>query len=91
MLGTVKEAWENDVFTQSLSSFGSFCEMLGMSRLPDFFSAHNFHRVQDWSAQPLDGEGQAMQASILDRSQVMLSTLGDHYRTLTRNSTSHSA
>ncbi|KAF2500371.1 ARM repeat-containing protein [Lophium mytilinum] len=69
MLGTVKEAWQNDEFSQSLSSFGSFCEMLGMSQLPDFFSAHSFQRVQDWSAQSLDGEGQAMQASILERSQ----------------------
>lgn len=77
MLAMVKEAWQNDELTQSLSTFRSFCEMLSMSRLPDFFSAHNFHRVQDWSDQPLDSEGQAMQASILDRSQVRLSKLED--------------
>lgn len=71
MLITIKEAWQNDDFTKSLSSFQSFCDMVAMGRLPDFFSTHNFQGIQDWSSQPLDTEGQAMQANILERSQVL--------------------
>lgn len=71
MLITIKEAWQNEDFTKSLSSFQSFCDMLAMGRLPDFFSAHNFQGIQDWSSQPLDTEGQTMQANILERSQVL--------------------
>ncbi|OCK81321.1 ARM repeat-containing protein [Lepidopterella palustris CBS 459.81] len=67
MLSTVKEAWQADEFTKSLLSFPSFCEMLGMGRLPEFFSIHNFHNIQDWSTQALDSEGQAMQTNILER------------------------
>lgn len=71
ILITIKEAWQNEDFTKSLSSFQSFCDMLAMGRLPDFFSAHNFQGIQDWSFQPLDAEGQTMQANILERSQQL--------------------
>ncbi|KAF2177392.1 ARM repeat-containing protein [Zopfia rhizophila CBS 207.26] len=69
MLNEVKDAWRNDQFSNSLSSFQSFCDLLGMGRLPEFLSTHNFQHVQDWSAQPLDSAGQALQAAILEQSQ----------------------
>ncbi|KAF2470325.1 ARM repeat-containing protein [Lindgomyces ingoldianus] len=69
ILGQVKDAWRNDAFTKSLSTFQSFCGVMGMDRLPEFLSTHNFQNVQDWSEQPLDEEGQAMQAAILEHSQ----------------------
>ncbi|KAF2196511.1 ARM repeat-containing protein [Delitschia confertaspora ATCC 74209] len=71
MLNQVTEAWANPDFTQSLSSFDSFCNLLGMARLPEFLGNQNFHQVADWSAQPLNDEGQAMQADILARSQSL--------------------
>ncbi|KAF2018354.1 ARM repeat-containing protein [Aaosphaeria arxii CBS 175.79] len=68
LLGQVKEAWRNDDFTNSISTFQSFCGVLAMDRLPDFFSAHNFRGVSDWSEHALPAEGQALQAEILQRS-----------------------
>jgi exportin-5 len=40
-----------------------------MGQLPEFLSANNFRGVQDWSNQQLPSDGQALQASILERSQ----------------------
>ncbi|KAF2679146.1 ARM repeat-containing protein [Lentithecium fluviatile CBS 122367] len=69
MLNQVKEAWRNDEFTKAISSFQSFCGVVGMERLPDFLSLNNFRGVQDWTEQPLDSNGQALQASIVESSQ----------------------
>jgi exportin-5 len=69
MLNRVKEGWQNDEFTQAISSFQSFCGVLGMGQLPDFLATNNFRGVHDWSQQPLPSEGQALQSTILERSQ----------------------
>ncbi|KAF2792108.1 ARM repeat-containing protein [Melanomma pulvis-pyrius CBS 109.77] len=71
MLDQVQSAWQDDEFTSSISSFQSFCGVLGMDRLPEFLSVNNFRGVQDWSEQPLGSDGQALQALILDRSQQL--------------------
>ncbi|KAF2277539.1 uncharacterized protein EI97DRAFT_374586 [Westerdykella ornata] len=68
ILGQVNAAWQSEELTKSISNFQSFCAMLGMEHLPEFFSTHNFEDVQDWSDQPLPSEGQALQAAILERS-----------------------
>lgn len=70
MLTQIKDAWQNSEFADSVSSFQTFCSTLGMAQLPEFLSANNFRDVQDWSEQPLSGDGQAMQAAILEHSQV---------------------
>ena len=72
MLTQVKNAWLNEEFASSISSFQSFCAMLGMERLPEFLSANDFRGVQDWSDQPLGSEGQAIQANITERTQVRI-------------------
>ncbi|KAH7393781.1 armadillo-type protein [Phaeosphaeria sp. MPI-PUGE-AT-0046c] len=69
MLSQVKDAWQNPDFAGAVTNFQSFCGVLGMGQLPDFLSANNFRGVGDWSNQPLGNDGQALQASILDRSQ----------------------
>ncbi|KAL6705333.1 karyopherin [Coniothyrium glycines] len=71
MLDRVKDAWRNQDFTQAISSFPSFCGVLGMGQLPEFLSANNFRGIQDWSDQALPSDGQALQASILERSQQL--------------------
>jgi len=70
MLDQVQSAWRNEQFTSSLSDFQSFCGLLGMDSLPEFLSTNNFRGIQDWSEQPLSSDGQALQAAILERSQV---------------------
>ena len=69
MLNQVKDAWRNSEFSKAISSFQSFCGVLGMAPLPEFLAANNFSSVQDWSNQMLPSDGQALQATILDRSQ----------------------
>ncbi|KAJ4348535.1 karyopherin [Didymosphaeria variabile] len=69
ILAQIKDAWQDNDFVNSVSSFQAFCESLGMVQLPEFLSANNFRGVQDWSEQPLSNDGQAMQAAILDHSQ----------------------
>jgi exportin-5 len=71
MLNQVKDTWSNDAFSKSISDFQSFCSILGMGQLPEFLAANNFRGVQDWSSQPLGGEGQALQAAVLERSQQL--------------------
>ncbi|CAN9390336.1 unnamed protein product [Alternaria alternata] len=39
MLNSVKDAWRNDEFTNAISSFQSFCGVLGMVNYPSFLSA----------------------------------------------------
>lgn len=70
LLIQVKDAWQNSEFTNSVASFQGFCGTLGMAQLPEFLSSNNFRGVQDWAEQPLGNEGQALQANILEQSQV---------------------
>ncbi|KAL1602646.1 karyopherin [Paraconiothyrium brasiliense] len=69
ILAQIKDAWQNNDFVNSVSSFQAFCESLGMVQLPEFLSTNNFRGVQDWSEQPLGSDGQTMQAAILEHSQ----------------------
>jgi exportin-5 len=69
MLNQVKDAWSNDEFSKSISTFQSFCGVLGLGQLPEFLSANSFRGVSDWSEQPLSSDGQALQAAVLERSQ----------------------
>jgi exportin-5 len=69
MLNQVKDAWQHPEFAGAISDFQSFCGILGMGQLPDFLSTNNFRGVSDWSNQALGSDGQALQASILERSQ----------------------
>ncbi|KAH8726745.1 armadillo-type protein [Phaeosphaeriaceae sp. PMI808] len=71
MLNQVKDAWQNGEFASAITNFQSFCSILGMGQLPDFLSANNFRGVSDWSEQLLGSDGQALQASILERSQQL--------------------
>ncbi|KAF2096394.1 ARM repeat-containing protein [Rhizodiscina lignyota] len=67
-LSSVKAVWQDAAFTQQLSNFGSFCELLGFGQLVNYITSHQFQKVPEWSEQQLDDEGKALQALILDRS-----------------------
>jgi exportin-5 len=71
MLDRIKNAWQNDAFSKGISSFQSFCGLVGMEHLPNFLSTNNFRGVHDWTDQPLGGDGQALQAAIVERSQQL--------------------
>ncbi|KAK7529994.1 armadillo-type protein [Phyllosticta citribraziliensis] len=69
MMGEVKAGWQNPHLAESLSSFESFCDMLGLGNIAVFMAAKCFHQVPDWASQQLDAEGQAKQAEILAQFQ----------------------
>lgn len=81
LLNQVKDAWRNEEFTNSISTFQSFCGVLGMEHLPEFLSNNNFRGIHDWSEQPLPSEGQALQADILERSNVSSQSLVSNHAT----------
>lgn len=68
MLMPVKEAWEDPAVVQACSDFGSFCQYLGFTPMLEYLNSHQFYKVQDWSTQELDVEGQQIQAAIMQQS-----------------------
>jgi len=71
MLIPVKEAWERSEVVGMASDFEKFCKYLGLDHLPEYLSSRSFDKVQDWSAQELDLEGQRLQADIQHRTENM--------------------
>jgi exportin-5 len=65
----VKEAWEGSEVSEMASDFGKFCKYLGLDHLPEYLTSRGFDRVQDWSVQELDLEGQQLQADIQRRTE----------------------
>ncbi|KAL9602933.1 MAG: hypothetical protein Q9219_001458 [cf. Caloplaca sp. 3 TL-2023] len=56
--------WQSDELTKSLSSFNSFCELLGCGGIQRYVSQRALHRIPDWSLHALDDEGKALQAEM---------------------------
>ena len=56
--------------SNSLSSFGGFCDLLGLSQLQSYLVSRNVHQIEDWGAYPLDDEGKALKARIDNASNV---------------------
>ena len=50
--------------TTSLSSFGGFCDLLGLSDLQNYLITRKVHLIDDWGAYPLDDEGKQLKARI---------------------------
>ncbi len=71
MLEPVYEAWQDQAFSASLSSLQTFCERVDLAGLEQFYKAHGFDRVADWTSQQLDEAGQARQASIKAKSDAL--------------------
>lgn len=69
MMDMVKDGWTSPELGASLSSFQSFCGLLGLGDITDFFASHGFHKIPEWAQQQLDAGGQAKQAEILSRFQ----------------------
>lgn len=67
MLTPVYEAWQDPALVQSVATLDSFCGMLGLGDLTEFYKKYRFAEVQDWASQQLDDAGQARQAGIKER------------------------
>ena len=71
MLQPVVKSWQSEKLTRSLTSFDDFCTMLSLEQLPKFLSDRQFDKIKDWGSQPMDADGQELQAALLKCFQEM--------------------
>lgn len=71
VLQPVKAQWQNEDLKRALSSYGGFCEMMGLAKAQSYLARNRLHEVRDWGAVPLDAEGQALQAELEERQTVL--------------------
>ncbi len=55
---------------QAISSFGSFCDLLGLSRVRDYLVTRRVHEIDEWGLYQLDAEGQDIQKELEERLKV---------------------
>jgi hypothetical protein len=55
---------------EAISSFGGFCELLGLSQVRDYLVSRRVHEIDDWGLFQLDAQGQAMQKDLEERLKV---------------------
>ena len=53
--------WQSNDLSHSLSNFDSFCDVLGLKGIQQYAASRGIHRIRDWSLQPLDEDGKALQ------------------------------
>ena len=68
MLNPIYEAWMDQKLSVSVQSLANFCESIGLGNIGEFYTAHGFDRVSDWSAQQLNESGQARQTEVQEKS-----------------------
>jgi exportin-5 len=66
----VEQLWQNSEMDAAISSFGGFCELLGLSKVRDYLVSRRVHEIQDWGLYQLDSEGQGIQKELDDRVKV---------------------
>ena len=63
-LDSLVSQWHDDALSNSLSSFNSFCQLIGLGGIQQYARIRAIHRIQEWSEQPLDDEGKALQSQM---------------------------
>lgn len=66
----VQQLWENPRLEEAISSFGDFCELLGLNKVRDYLVSRRVHEIQEWGMFRLDEEGQAIQKDLDERVKV---------------------
>ncbi len=66
----VKAQWKNEGLKRALSTYGGFCELIGLDKAQDYLVRRRIHEIKDWGAVDLDPEGQALQAELEERQAV---------------------
>lgn len=70
MIEPILGAWQDPGLSNAVASFDSFCALLGLDRIPEYFLSSNAHRLEDWSSQPLSDEGLRLRDDINHRAEV---------------------
>ncbi len=66
----MQHLWQDPQLEQALSSFGGFCDLLGLSKIRDFLVTRRVHEIEDWQYYQLDAEGQALQKQLEESLKV---------------------
>lgn len=69
-INPVQQLWQNPTMDEAISSFGGFCELLGLSQVRDYLVSRHVHEIDDWGLFQLDAQGQAMQKDLEERLKV---------------------
>lgn len=71
----IRQSWQNEEFKQMSSSFGGFCNLLGLQKVGPYMQAKQAWKLEDWSAVPLDEEGKRIQEEMTAKFQVSRTSL----------------
>lgn len=69
-ISPVQQLWQNAELVEAISSFGSFCELMGLGKVRDYLVSRRVHEIQEWGLYQLDAEGQAIQKELDERVKV---------------------
>ncbi|KAF5022759.1 hypothetical protein F66182_5174 [Fusarium sp. NRRL 66182] len=67
----VKAQWQNENVRNSLKSYASFCELLGLDKAQNYMASRRAHEIQDWGSRELDTEGLALQNELEERLKLL--------------------
>ncbi|KAJ6009248.1 hypothetical protein N7499_005330 [Penicillium canescens] len=70
-LQPIREAWQDEQFRQSSSSFPGFCNMLGLENVGPYMQSKQAQKLEDWSLVELDNEGKAVQEEMTRKFQLL--------------------
>lgn len=69
-INPVTQSWQNAELEQAITSFGGFCDLLGLTKVLDFLVSRRVHEIEEWNHYQLDAEGQAIQKELEHRLKV---------------------
>lgn len=67
----VKAQWQGDGIKNSLKSYSSFCELIGLDKAQAYLASRRAHDIRDWGSQELDQEGLDLQAELEERLKAL--------------------
>ncbi|KAK6498056.1 hypothetical protein TWF506_004300 [Arthrobotrys conoides] len=70
-LAPVVQIWCQPELTEMLSSFEGFCKMMMLDQVEQYLHSRKAHLIRDWSSHELDPEGQALQAQLTEKYNVL--------------------
>lgn len=59
------------MLTESLQSFQGFCAVLGLDKVQDYLISRRVNEIPDFTKQPLDAEGQALQLELTEKFKIL--------------------
>ncbi|KAI1181009.1 armadillo-type protein [Nemania sp. FL0916] len=70
-LDPIRTQWQDPQLKQSLVSYPSFCQLMGLDKAQEYVLRKQMHKIQDWGSVELDEEGKALQTE-LEARQIRL-------------------